>query len=153
MMKTFFIPALALAAASVAVPAMAQSYGPQNHYDRGSRYEQDRGGRYDHDRRDNNRHDRGDRYDHDNGRNWQPIAQRRNQLENLIDRGMRAGWLSRREASYVRNEMNALVRLEYRYQRGGMSWRERQDLQTRYDRLIEMTRDHRQDHRRQDRRR
>lgn len=151
-MKKFFIPALALAAASVAVPAMAQNYGPQRYDDRGGRYEQDRGGRYDNDRGgrwDNDRHGHGDRYDHDNGRNWQPIAQRRNQLERLIDRGMRAGWLSRREASYVRNEMNGLIRLEYRYQAGGMSWRERQDLQTRYDRLIEMTRDHRQDHRRQ----
>ena len=41
-MKKFFIPALALAAASVAVPAMAQSYGYQDRDDRGGRYEQDR---------------------------------------------------------------------------------------------------------------
>ena len=158
-MKKFFIPALALAAASVAVPAMAQSYGHQDRDDRG-RYEQDhrgdrdyRGDRDHHDDRD----DRGDRYDRDDrgdrddrygrdNRNWQPIAQRRNQLQRLIDRGLRNGWLSRREARYVQTEADGLIRLEYRYQQGGLSWRERQDLQSRYDRLTAMTREHRQDH-------
>ncbi|OWY58846.1 hypothetical protein B7486_77770, partial [cyanobacterium TDX16] len=57
MMKKIFIPALALAAASVAVPAMAQSYGHQDRDGRGG-YEQDRG------RYDNNRGgDRGGRWD------------------------------------------------------------------------------------------
>ena len=159
-MKKFLIPALALAAASVAVPAMAQSYPSQNHDDHGGRYEQDRDGRYeqDRDRRYDNdrggrydndrdsRYDLGDRYDRDGGRNWQPIAQRRDQLQRLVDRGLRNGWLSRREARYVQTEMHALVRLEYRYQAGGLSWRERQDLQSRYDRLTAMTREHRRDH-------
>ena len=151
MMKKFLIPALALAAASVAVPAMAQNYGPQDHGDRGGRHEQDhrgdrdylgdrdyRGDRYDRD-------DRGDRFGRDN-RNWQPIAQRRAQLQRLIDRGLRNGWLSWREARYVQTEVDGLIRLEYRYQQGGLSWRERQDLQNRYDRLTAMTREHRRDH-------
>lgn len=148
MMKKFLIPALALAAASVAVPAMAQNYGHQDHDGRGG-YQQDRGGRYDNDRDgrwDNNRGDRDDRYGRDDNRNWQPIAQRRNQLQRLVDRGLRNGWLSRREARYVQSEANELIRLEYRYQQGGLSWRERQDLESRYERLIAMTRDHRQDH-------
>lgn len=158
MMKKFLIPALALAAASVAVPAMAQSYGHQDRDGRGG-YEQDHRGdrdhrddrdyrsdRYDRDRGDRYGHnDRGDRYGHDD-RNWQPIAQRRAQLQRLIDRGLRNGWLSRREARYVQTEVNGLIRLEYRYQQGGLSWRERQDLQNRYDRLTAMTREHRQDH-------
>lgn len=142
MMKKVLIPALALAAASVAVPATAQNYGPQQHDGRGGRYEQyhrgDRDYRYD-------RYDRYDRYGHDD-RSWQPIAQRRNQVQRLIDRGLRNGWLSRREARYVQTELAALVRLEYRYQQGGLSWRERQDLQYRYDRLTALTRQHRRDH-------
>jgi hypothetical protein len=159
MMKKFLIPALALAAASVAVPAMAQSYGHQDHDGRG-RYEQDhrgdrdyRGDRDDRGDRDHrgDRDFRGDRYDRDDrygrdDRNWQPIAQRRTQLQRLIDRGLRNGWLSRREARYVQTEVNGLIRLEYRYQQGGLSWRERQDLQSRYDRLTAMTREHRRDH-------
>ena len=158
MMKRFFIPALALAAASVAVPAMAQSYGHQDRdgrggYDqdhRGDRdyrdHDDDRGDRYGHyDRGDRYGHDRGDPFGYDN-RNWQPIAQRRTQLQRLIDRGLRNGWLSRREARYVQTEVNGLIHLEYRYQRGGLSWRERQDLQSRYDRLTALTREHRQDH-------
>ena len=147
MMKKFFIPALALAAASVAVPAMAQSHGHQDRDGRGG-YEQDHRGdrnyRGDRDHR-GDRYDRDDRYGRDD-RNWQPIAQRRAQLQRLIDRGLRNGWLSRREARYVQTEVNGLIRLEYRYQQGGLSWRERQDLQSRYDRLTALTREHRQDH-------
>ena len=56
MFKKALIPALVLAAASVAVPAAAQSYG----------------GGYDRD----GRGDRGDRYEQ-NYRGWQPIAQRK----------------------------------------------------------------------------
>ena len=71
-MKKFLIPALALAAASVAVPAMAQSYGPRHHDDRGGRYEQDRGGRWD--------NDRGGRWDNDRGGGWQRGCKGRERL-------------------------------------------------------------------------
>lgn len=108
MFKKALIPALALAAASVAVPAAAQSYGYG--------------------------HDRGDRYERDL-RGWQPIAQRRYNLDRRIDVGLRNGQLSRREASRLRSELNQLVQLEYRYQRGGLTWRERQELDRRYDAL------------------
>jgi len=118
MFKKALIPALALAAASVAVPAAAQSYGYG--------------------------HDRGDRYERD-FRGWQPIAQRKYNLDRRIDVGLRNGQLSRREASRLRYELNRLVQLEYRYQRGGLSWRERQELDRRYDQLSRQVRYERRD--------
>lgn len=130
MMKKFLIPALALAAASVAVPAMAQSYGPQHYGDRGGRYEQDRGGRWDDDRR---------------GGGWQNISQRKYQLDRRIDQGERNRQLSRREASRLRSELNALVNLERSYMRGGLSFRERAELDRRYDRLSMQVRAERRD--------
>ena len=129
MMKKFFIPALALAAASVAVPAMAQSYGPRHHDDRGGRYEQDRGGRWDNDR----------------GGGWQNISQRKYQLDRRIDRGERNGSLSRREATRLRFDLDALVYLERSYMRGGLSLRERAELDRRYDRLSFQVREERRD--------
>ena len=128
-MKKFLIPALALAAASVAVPAMAQNYGPQHHDDRGGRYEQDRG----------------DRYERDNRGGWQSISQRKYQLDRRIDQGERNRQLSRREATRLRAELNQLVRLEYSYQRGGLSARERAELDRRYDRLSAQVRSERRD--------
>lgn len=129
MMKKFLIPALALAAASVAVPAMAQSYGPRHHDDRGGRYEQDRGGRWDNER----------------GGGWQNISQRKYNLDRRIDRGERNGSLSRREASRLRRELNDLVYLERSYLRGGLSFRERAELDRRYDRLSFQIREERRD--------
>jgi len=122
MFKKAIIPALVLAAASVAVPAAAsaQSYGHQDRHDRGDRYEQ-------------------------NYRGWQPIAQRKHNLDRRIDVGARNGQLSRREATRLRTELNALVRLEYSYQRGGLSARERADLDRRYDNLSRQVREERRD--------
>jgi Ni/Co efflux regulator RcnB len=134
-MKKFLIPAIALAAASVAVPAMAQNYGPQQ------RYEQNRGDRYD---RDDDR-DRGDRYERDNRGGWQSISQRKYQLDRRIDNGLRNGSLSRREATRLKTELNQLVRLEYSYQRGGLSARERMELDRRYDMLARQVREERRD--------
>lgn len=136
MMKKALIPALALAAASVAVPAMAQSYGHQDRDGRG-RYEQDRGGRYD----DN----RGGRYDDDRRGGWQNISQRKYQLDRRIDQGERNRQLSRREATRLRYELNALVYLERSYMRGGLSYRERAELDRRYDRLSMQVRAERRD--------
>lgn len=148
MMKKFLIPALALAAASVAVPAMAQSYGHQDRDGRGG-YEQDRGGRYDNDRGgryDNDRGgDHGGRWDDDRGGNWQNISQRKYQLDRRIDRGERNGQLSRREATRLRYELNSLVYLERSYLRGGLSYRERAELDRRYDRLSMQVRAERRD--------
>ncbi len=136
MMKKFLIPALALAAASVAVPAMAQSYGPHP-YNGGGRYEQDRGGRYD--------HDRGGRYDYDRGNSWQNISQRKYNMDRRIDRSERNRLISRREAASLRAELNALVRLERSYMQGGLSYRERTELDRRYNRLGALIREERRD--------
>ena len=140
MMKKFLIPALALAAASVAAPAMAQSYGHQDRDGRGG-YEQDRGGRYDNDRGG----DRGGRWDNDRGGNWQNISQRKYQLDRRIDQGERNRQLSRREATRLRYELNSLVNLERSYMRGGLSFRERAELDRRYDRLSMQVRAERRD--------
>lgn len=126
-MKKFLIPAIALAAASVAVPAMAQNYQGQNRDHRGGGYEQEY---------------RGDR---DNRGGWQSISQRKYQLDRRIDVGLRNGQLSRREATRLKTELNALVRLEYSYQRGGLSARERAELDRRYDRLSMQVRAERHD--------
>lgn len=122
-MKKFLIPAIALAAASVAVPAMAQSYGPQH---QGDRYERP--------------------YERDNRGGWQNISQRKYQLDRRIDVGERNRQLSRREATRLRAELNALVRLERMYMRGGLSARERMELDRRYDRLSVQVRAERRDH-------
>lgn len=122
-MKKFLIPAIALAAASVAVPAMAQSYGPQH---RGDRYERP--------------------YERDNRGGWMNISQRKYNLDRRIDQGERNRQLSRREASRLRAELNALVRLERNFMRGGLSVRERAELDRRYDRLSAQVRAERRDH-------
>ena len=66
MKKTLLIPALALAAASVALPAAAQSYGQSYGHgpSRGGGYQQDY-------------------------RGWQSINQRQANLERRIDQGVR----------------------------------------------------------------
>ena len=116
-MKKILIPALALAAASVAVPAAAQSY---DRHDRGPRYEQNRG-------------------------QWQSVANRKYQLDRRIDQGVRTRQLSQREAYRLKSELNSLVRLEYAYQRGGLTQWERNDLNRRYDRLSAQVRFERRD--------
>ena len=120
MMKKALIPVLAIAAASVAVPAAAQ------HYDR-----------YD-------RHDRGDRYEQNRGA-WQSISNRKYQLDRRIDVGLRNGSLSRSEGRRLENELNRLIRLERSYMRGGLTRWERNDLDRRYDRLAVEVRMERRD--------
>ena len=57
----------------------------------------------------------------------------------------RSRQLSRREATRLRTELNALVRLERTYMRGGLSLRERAELDRRYDRLSVQVRAERRD--------
>lgn len=122
MIKKALLPALALVAASVAVPAMAQSYGHPN------------GGQ---------RHNPS--YQQPSYGNWQSINQRQRQLDHRIDVGVRNGQLSRREAVRLRSEFNALVRLEANYRRGGLTRWERTDLDRRFDRLSAQIRMERRD--------
>ncbi len=119
-MKKLLIPALAVAVASAALPAAAQSYdrhGPS----RGHGYEQDY-------------------------RGWNSISQRKYNLDRRIDQGIRNHQLSRREASRLQDELNSLVRLERSYMRGGLTRWEREDLDRRYDRLSAKVRYERNDH-------
>jgi Spy/CpxP family protein refolding chaperone len=119
-MKKLLIPALAVAVASAALPAAAQSYdrhGPS----RGHGYEQNYGG-------------------------WNSISQRKHNLDRRIDQGIRNHQLSRREASRLQDELNSLVRLERSYMRGGLTRWERVDLDRRYDRLSAKVRYERNDY-------
>lgn len=122
MFKKALIPALVLVAASVAVPAAAQSYG----YDRGGRGN--------------------DRYEQRGDYGWQSINQRQNQLDRRIDQGVRNGALTRREAGRLRAEFGQLVRLEGQYRRGGLNRWERNDLDQRFDRLSARIRYERRDY-------
>ena len=117
MFKKALVPALVLAAASVAVPAAAQSYGPP----RAPAYGVNHGG-------------------------WQSISQRKYNLDRRIDQGVRNRTLSAREARNLRSQLNSLVRLEMTYQRRGLTLRERQDLDRRYDRLSAQVRIDRHDY-------
>lgn len=120
MFKKMMIPALVLAAASVSLPAAAQSYGA-NH---GPNRPPVAGPGHN---------------------NWQSINQRQAQLERRIDQGVRNGSLSRREATRLRSEFNTLERLERQYRRGGLSAWERNDLDRRFDRLAAQIRAERHD--------
>ncbi len=119
-MKKLLIPALAVAVASAALPAAAQSYdrhGPS----RGHGYEQNYNG-------------------------WNAISQRKHNLDRRIDQGVRNRQLSHREASRLQDELNSLVRLERQYMRGGLTRWEREDLDRRYDRLSAKVRYERNDY-------
>lgn len=123
-MKTLLIPALAVAVASAALPAAAQSY---------DRHGPSRGHGYEHG------------YEQDY-RGWNSITQRKHNLDRRIDRGVENRQLSYREASRLRDELDSLVRLERHYMRGGLTRWERQDLDRRYDRLSDKVRYERRDH-------
>lgn len=120
MLKKMMIPALVLAAASVAIPAAAQSYGPHHGPSRPP-------------------------VSGPSHNNWQSINQRQAQLDRRIDQGVRNGQLSRREATRLRSEFNSLARLETQYRRGGLSAWERNDLDRRFDRLSAQIRYERND--------
>ncbi|WP_312598147.1 hypothetical protein [Brevundimonas sp.] len=111
-MRKLVAPALILAAVSVAAPSMAQSYHrpappPPPHH---GPYQPGHGA-------------------------WQSINARQANLDRRIDRGVRTGQLSRREAVRLRGEFNSLLRLEANYRRGGLTAWERADLDRRFDRL------------------
>jgi len=76
---------------------------------------------------------------------WQPLAQRQDNIERRIDQGERSGQLTRREARRLHAEFGSLLRLEDRYRRNGLNFREREDLQRRYDALSAQVRFERRD--------
>ena len=66
---------------------------------------------------------------------WENINQRQRELDRRIDLGVRMGRISRREATALRAEFRSIARLEQTYRRGGLTVRERADLDRRFDRL------------------
>lgn len=66
---------------------------------------------------------------------WQNINQRQRELDRRIDLGVRMGRISRREAVALRADFQRIVRLERTYRRGGLSVRERAELDRQFDRL------------------
>jgi hypothetical protein len=67
---------------------------------------------------------------------WQNINARQARLDARIDQGIRSGALNRNEAYRIRSDYRALAAREADYRRsGGLSYRERADLDRRYDAL------------------
>ena len=66
---------------------------------------------------------------------WQPINARQRELDRRIDLGVRMGRITRREATALRTEFRGIARVEQSYRRGGLTVRERADLDRRFDRL------------------
>ena len=120
MIKKLLIPAIALAATSVALPAAAQSFSVSIGTTRAPAYAPGYAPGYGY-----------DRYERD----WVSINQRQRQLDRRIDQGVRNGQLTRREAQSLRREFNQLARLEANYRRNGLTRWERQDLDRRFDAL------------------
>jgi hypothetical protein len=78
---------------------------------------------------------------------WQSVNQRQANIERRIDQGVRSGQITRPEAARLRGEFRSLGRLEAQYRRsgGGLSARERADLDVRFDRLSRSVQQERHD--------
>lgn len=70
-----------------------------------------------------------------NGNNWVNINERQRNLDARIDAGVRSGQITRQEAVRLRAEFRSLANLEASYRRNGLTMRERQDLDRRFDAL------------------
>src|SRR5688500_16045413 len=109
-MKTLMATLAAVAAVTAAAPAAAQPY---RDYDRSDRYERDRW-------------DRGGHVNFD---------QRRERIDRRIERNMRDGDLTRREAVRLGQQLIDIKRLQNRYRFDGYSRWEIADLDRRLDHL------------------
>ena len=141
--KTVLAAFAAIAAVTAAAaPAAAQTYGrdrdryEQDRYEQG-RYEQ---GGYGQDRGYDMRDD-----DRRQFRAGQNINQRQERLNWRIERGVRNGALTSREAYRLREESRQIAYLESRYRQNGLSTWERADLDRRFDRLEYLVRSERRD--------
>jgi hypothetical protein len=122
-MKTLMATLAAVAAVTAAAPVAAQPY---RDYDRGDRYEQ------------GDRWDRGDRYEQrdrwDRG-GYTNFDQRRHRIDRRIERNLRDGDLTRREAIRLSEQLIVIERLQTRYAQNGFSRWEVADLNRRLDYL------------------
>jgi hypothetical protein len=71
---------------------------------------------------------------------WSPMIERQAAFEDHVDAGLRAGDLTTAEARDLRADMASLVALEGRYRWGGLSARERLDLDRRFAALDDQLR-------------
>lgn len=74
-----------------------------------------------------------------------PVSQRLDRIDDRIDRGVRRGDLTRREADLLRRDFRNLVQLEARYRYDGFNRWEREDLGRRTDQLAQRIRYERRD--------
>ena len=70
---------------------------------------------------------------------------RDNGIEQRIDRGVRDGSLTRREAASLRDQLQNIHQIEWRYGRDGVSAREARDIDNRYAALNQKLRFERHD--------
>jgi hypothetical protein len=63
---------------------------------------------------------------------WMPIVERQAMFDDRIAAALEAGDMSRAQATELRADLDALISLEGRYRYGGLSARERVDLDRRY---------------------
>jgi len=112
-MRKAFIPALALVAASVAVPAMAQDYGYRSGYGYGHGWVQPN--------------------DYSGAYTAVGVARRKFELDRQIEGAFANGAIDNYQRADLKTELNATVRLERRLQRGGINRREEAHLNARYD--------------------
>jgi|GEM_PF-544374 len=129
-MKSVLLALAAVSTLAAAGSAAAQPYRGDNY--RGDNY---RGDNY---RSDNYRSDnyRGDNYRSDDYRGQPDRGYGRGEgqrLEMRIQRAADRGALSWREARFLRAEVDAVQRLEWRYSRDGLSRWEANDVARRYD--------------------
>ncbi|MFO1013396.1 MAG: hypothetical protein U1E50_06485 [Caulobacteraceae bacterium] len=117
-MKKALLTLAALASVAAASPVLAQPYGGPGYggYNNGGY----NGG--------------GDRW---NGRGDRDgnIYQQIREVERRLDRGTRNGEINWREARQLRNDLQTIKNLEYRYRQNGFNRWEIQDLNQRLDRL------------------
>lgn len=115
-MKHLIIGALALGAVGTAVPAAAQDWRP-NPYDYGQPYGYT------------------PPYSHGG------FSSRAGQLFRLVDRLLDDDAIDNADARFLRAQVAAVRRLEWRYGRDGLNGWERRDLRARYDQLEDRIRD------------
>lgn len=115
-MRKFIVSVAALGVALSAAPAMAQSWGNQGSYDQ----------------RGNDQ--RGD--DNDFRRRGTSV----DQVRFAVDRAIRSGQITGREARALRNAVDDLQRRDYRAQRDGYDWRERREIDNRAREILQRLR-------------
>lgn len=79
--------------------------------------------------------DRTDQQRGDRRGRWENLNQRQAQFQQRLDRAVRDGRISSRQAMNLRLEYNRIANLEQQYRRGGLNPTERADLDRRFDRL------------------